>query len=91
MCVMYKGDSLVGHRGHPFSTWDQDNDSLTTGSCAREYKGAWWYAKCHASNLNGRYLRGPHDSFADGVAWKAWTGYHYSLKISEMKIRPIGA
>jgi len=76
------------HIGQKFSTYDQDND-VWTDSCAQVFKGGWWYKKCHASNLNGRYLAGPHTSYADGVEWQTWTGYYYSLKISEMKIRPI--
>lgn len=51
------------------------------------YHGAWWYAECHTSNLNGLYLRGPHKSFANGVNWYSWRGYNYSYKISEMKVR----
>ena len=74
-------------RGHKFSTRDQDNDRYRE-SCAVLYKGAWWYDDCHNSNLNGAYLSGNHSSFADGVEWNAWTGYHYSLRFTEMKIRP---
>jgi len=74
-------------RGHKFSTRDQDND-LSSGSCAVAYKGAWWYSNCHNSNLNGRYLRGNHSSYADGVEWKTWTRQYYSLRFTEMKIRP---
>lgn len=44
---------------------------------------------CHTSNLNGQYLRGAHASYADGVEWSSWTGWQYSLKFSEMKIRPV--
>lgn len=51
------------------------------------YHGAWWYSDCHSSNLNGLYLGGPHKSYADGVNWKAWRGYNYSYKVSEMKVR----
>ncbi|KAM8943969.1 ficolin-2 [Lycaon pictus] len=81
------GDSLSYHNTQPFSTKDQDNDS-TTENCAERYKGGWWYSKCHLSNLNGLYLRGPHDSFANGVNWKTGRGYNYSYKVSEMKLRP---
>jgi len=86
--VVYKGDSLiVMHLGHKFSTRDQDNDAAS-GSCAVTYKGAWWYGACHGANLNGPYLRGTHTSYADGVNWGSWKGAHYSLRFTEMKIKP---
>ena len=85
------GDSLGSesgrHSGHPFSTRDQDNDAYSGGSCALRYKGGWWYDRCHRSNLNGPYRHGQHSSYADGVNWYAWKGYHYSLKFTEMKLR----
>ncbi|XP_004849059.1 ficolin-1 isoform X2 [Heterocephalus glaber] len=66
---------------------DQDNDQ-SSASCAEQYCGAWWYGECHVSNLNGLYLRGPHDSYANGVNWRSGKGYKYSYKVSEMKLRP---
>ena len=69
-----------------FSTKDSDNDVFGS-SCARIYKGAWWYTACHQANLNGFYYGGPQESFADGVNWKAFRGYRYSLKRTEMKVR----
>ena len=84
------GDSLSAHRGMAFSTKDRDND-VYGGNCATQFKGAWWYGRCHQSNLNGRYLKGKHSSFADGVNWLHWKGYYYSAKRSEMKIKPIKA
>lgn len=82
------GDSLSGHNSSPFSTKDRDNDSYG-GSCAVSYHGAWWYGACHSSNLNGAYHHGAHGSYADGVNWLTWKGYHYSAKRAEMKIRPV--
>jgi ficolin len=70
-----------------FSTFDQDNDSYQS-SCAVKRRGAWWYVACLNSNLNAIYHGGPHESFADGVNWYHWTGYNYSLRFTEMKIRP---
>lgn len=81
------GDSLTYHNGMQFSTKDQDND-LYPHSCAELYKGAWWYRHCHASNLNGQYLGGTHVSYADGVNWHPFRGSYYSLKRSEMKLKP---
>ena len=85
--LLCEGDSLTRHVGYKFSTRDQDNDAASS-SCAVAYKGAWWYYGCHHSNLNGRYLRGNHTSYADGVNWLHWKGHYYSLRFTEMKIRP---
>ncbi|XP_044161182.1 ficolin-1-A-like [Bufo gargarizans] len=80
------GDSLTYHRNNQFSTKDRDNDKAKH-HCAQSYAGGWWYVACHDSNLNGRYLRGNHTSYANGVNWLKGKGHHYSYKVSEMKIR----
>ena len=82
------GDSLAFANGIEFTTRDMDYDKSSWCNCAQQYKGAWWYESCHHSNLNGRYLRGSHKSHADGINWYHWKGYNYSLKKTEMKIRP---
>ena len=83
------GDSLTAQNGMKFSTKDQDNDTYGA-SCAQVFNGAWWYQSCYDSNLNGGYLRGPHPNiYGSGVNWMAFRGVRYSLKKTEMKIRPI--
>ncbi|XP_075691098.1 ficolin-1-like isoform X2 [Rhinoderma darwinii] len=82
------GDSLSYQNWTMFSTLDQDNDP-DPRSCVELYKGAWWYNQCHQSNLNGMYLPGKHESFADGINWNSGKGYNYSYKRSEMKIRAV--
>nr|XP_022325838.1 ficolin-2-like isoform X1 [Crassostrea virginica] len=82
------GDSLSSHNGMQFSTKDVDND-LASGQCATSFKGGFWYSNCHTANPNGQYLRGEHESMADGVNWKTWRGYKYSLQTMSMKIKPL--
>ena len=73
MSFFFTGDSLIRHAGTAFSTFDRDNDKHAK-NCAQTYKGGWWYTACHSSNLNGRYLKGAHKSYADGVNWNTWLG-----------------
>ena len=75
------------HNGMKFTTKDVDND-FSEKNCAETFKGAWWYNACHYSNLNGHYLAGRTRSYADGVNWYHFKGHYYSLKTSEMKVRP---
>jgi len=81
---VFTGDSLRHHLGMKFSTRDQDND-VWHSSCAVRYKGAWWYGSCHNSNFNGQYNI---TAYGKGVNWNHWLGYYYSLKFTELKLRP---
>ena len=83
-------DALVRHRGMSFSTKDRDNDKWKSSNCALRFKGAWWYSSCHDSNLNGLYLNGKDD--CQGMRWNSWPKRTdcYSVKKTEMKIRPKG-
>ena len=86
LCLLTKGDELTYYLETKFSTKDQDNDYWGS-TCATHRKGAWWYGHCSHSNLNGRYYTGGKKSI-DGVYWYDWRADYYSLKFSEMKIRP---
>lgn len=74
--------------GQTFSTYDAKHNPTCVDNCAVHYHGAWWYNCCHLSNLNGYYYLGHHSSFADGVDWNTFKGDYYSMKMTEMKIRP---
>ncbi|XP_030648082.1 fibrinogen like 1B [Chanos chanos] len=95
------GDALSGgagmvqqwsasHSGMQFSTKDQDNDRYLQGSCASENNGGWWFNRCHAANLNGKFYRkGEYKAKSDnGVVWATWKGFWYSLRHTTMKVRP---
>ena len=72
----------------PFTTYDQDNDANKI-NCAVSYKGGWWYNSCHLANLNGLYLYGQESQpQAVGMVWMSFRGHTFSLKKSEMKLRP---
>ncbi|XP_062996558.1 ficolin-3 [Elgaria multicarinata webbii] len=80
------GDSLSVHNGHPFSTYDKDNDSGTQ-NCAVSVHGAWWYINCYSSNLNGGYPIGDRKEQTYGIDWETDKGIVVSYKHTEMKIR----
>uniref|UniRef100_A0AAG5DC82 Fibrinogen C-terminal domain-containing protein n=1 Tax=Anopheles atroparvus TaxID=41427 RepID=A0AAG5DC82_ANOAO len=82
------GDSMGGVKGMKFTTLDSDNDTWDE-NCAVRYTGAWWYAACHRSNLNGKYLRGETAEYATGMVWSTFRGYHHALKVAKMMIRPL--
>ncbi|XP_038061411.1 microfibril-associated glycoprotein 4-like [Patiria miniata] len=84
------GDSLGPHKGSPFTTKDRDNDAWGAENCAQTYTGAWWFDKCFTSHLNGAYYPQGHVGFAEGVQWRKWKGYTYSLKKCSMKMRELG-
>ena len=75
-----------------FSTKDVDNDLYKPDNCAVLSGGAWWYHSCTWANLNGLYRRGTYNPrpgyLSEGVKWVTFRGYHYSLKRTEMKLKP---
>merc|ERR1712142_468050 len=83
------GNSMGYHNGAKFSTIDVDNDASSSRSCAEVHRGGWWFKNCLRANLNGLYLGGDHDSYADGIEWSRFRGLKYSLKETIMMIRPI--
>ena len=55
-------------------TKDNDNDNSnwgSTGNCAVDFTGVWWYNNCYHSNLNGRY----EADTGDGIVWYTWKGW----------------
>ncbi|XP_005094492.2 tenascin-R [Aplysia californica] len=77
------GDGLWYHNKMPFSTEDHDIDHCDC-NCAEAYTGAWWYKKCHRSNLNGNWsspVRG------QGVHWFLLTSNNDTLSYVDMKTR----
>ncbi|XP_053674094.1 ficolin-1-like [Anopheles nili] len=83
------GDSLRVHLNMAFTTTDRDND-LYPVNCAVQFTGAWWYSRCHDSNLNGQYLNGSTLQYGKGMTWELFRGDAYSLKSSRMMIRRLG-
>ncbi|XP_075165967.1 ryncolin-4-like [Haematobia irritans] len=76
------GDSMLYQLRMKFSTKDQDNDLRAT-NCATEYMGAWWYASCYRSNLNGKYGVDKQQ----GINWNSFQGDSNSLEYVKMMIR----
>ncbi|XP_028413234.1 fibrinogen gamma chain-like [Dendronephthya gigantea] len=78
------GDSLDYHNQMQFSTKDSDND-VHSINCAMRWNAGWWYRTCKDCHLNGLY-QAAGQSDGRGINWYRW--HRYSLKKTEMKIRP---
>ena len=80
-------DELAFHNGKPFTTKDRDHDTWSSGNCAIEYTGAWWFRGCGFSHLNGNYVPvGGPSRYGEGPVWLGFNNYR-ALKFTEMKIR----
>ncbi|XP_056013919.1 ryncolin-1-like [Ostrea edulis] len=81
-------DGLKYHNGMKFTTKDQDNDAHGGNyNCAKAWHGAWWYRKCHQSNLNGLYTTSAVVN-PKHPTWYPWKRRHEALKSTLMMIRP---
>ena len=76
--------SLSGQR---FSSFDKEQDRCSC-NCALAFGGGWWFTHCGRGLLNGNYVDGGTISYKEGIIWFDWKGYYYSLKRTEMKIKP---
>jgi len=77
------GDGFLHTRGHAsgvkFTTIDQPNNAC---GCAELLSGAWWYACCTNSNLNGLYGSETNVGENQGIWWLS----NKYLSFTEMKI-----
>ena len=71
-----------------FTTVDRDNDALSSGNCAAQYGGFWWF-RCGAFTPNGRYSCTSSVPTWTGLHWAYWRGGHYSLKAVSIAFRAI--
>ena len=52
----------------------ENNTKYEGGNCAYYYKSGWWFSRCFAANLNGKYYHGSysHETIRDGIYWGRW-------------------
>nr|XP_034307762.1 angiopoietin-related protein 2-like [Crassostrea gigas] len=79
-------DDLSHNNGAYFTTFDR----YDAEHCAIHQKGGWWYNNCTSALPTGQYYHGgpytPTSRYYDGIYWKDWQGYGYSLKFISMTL-----
>lgn len=79
-------DDLSHNNRAYFATYDRSDSN----QCAIHQKGGWWYNYCTYALPTGLYYRGgpytPTGGYYDGIYWKDWQGYGYSLKFISMTL-----
>ncbi|XP_046548746.1 angiopoietin-related protein 2-like isoform X2 [Haliotis rubra] len=82
-------DDLSFNNNMPFATYDRPD----LKGCASQQMAGWWYNYCSYALLNGVYYNGgsytPTGSYYNGIYWKDWRGYGYSLKFVSMTLSHI--
>ena len=79
---------MIDANGWPFSTLDQDNDDMVSGSCSQHKRGGggWWFRGCGAANLNGQYGK---EAGQRGILWYHLNMSSNAFKGSRMMLRPV--
>ena len=78
-------DDMSFNNGMNFATPDRPDPS----NCAVNQRSGWWFNYCSYTLPNGMYYHGPYlptTGFYDGVYYKDFMGYGYSLKFFSMSI-----
>ena len=84
----------TNHMSMQFSTPDRDNDSYKGGNCAQQDSSGWWFNRCSAVNLNGKYYSNhiyvpSKYGYDDGILWQTWTQNKFeSLTATKMMLGP---
>ncbi|XP_021346898.1 ryncolin-4-like [Mizuhopecten yessoensis] len=82
-------NALSYHNGRQFTTFDSDNDVCGHCNCAVASQGAWWYAACVDSSLNGLYKEDLGNDIANSMLWyNVFQGRsHVPMKKARMMIK----
>ncbi|XP_067684576.1 angiopoietin-related protein 1-like [Haliotis asinina] len=82
-------DDLSYNNNMSFATYDRPDRN----GCASQQSAGWWYNYCSYALLNGVYYNGgsytPTGAYYNGIYWKDWRGYGYSLKFVSMSLSHI--
>ncbi|XP_070180430.1 microfibril-associated glycoprotein 4-like [Littorina saxatilis] len=76
------GDCFTELKDLPFSTYDDDNDDITSRNCAADFGGGWWYRQgsCAQCNLVGelRFALNRNPGAVDDVFWLPGLNHAFS-------------
>ena len=64
-------------------------DRYDQNHCAVNMRCGWWFNYCAYTLPNGHYYpNGPYTpgAYYDGIYWKDWLGFGYSLKFISMSL-----
>ncbi|XP_039439957.1 microfibril-associated glycoprotein 4-like [Culex pipiens pallens] len=79
------GDAMSYNLGMKFSTFDNDNDPVTS-NCAVNLKSAWWFRACSLGNLNGLHMEALN---VTSMFWNTFRDDFYGLRTSRMMIKAV--